>query len=110
MKRPALMRRHFVLVLDYLLKDYHMYEFIVIDTPGSRVSIFPVMAMTASDTVLVPVKTERAATDATEEHLTRKNYSAGSIRFSNLNSRKSDISAINARMIVRKMRPSKPQA
>ena len=38
-------------ILDYLLKDYKMYEFVVIDTPGSRVSIFPVMAMTASDTV-----------------------------------------------------------
>jgi len=54
-------------ILDYLLKDYKMYEFVVIDTPGSRVSIFPVMAMTASDTVIVPVKTERAATVATEE-------------------------------------------
>jgi chromosome partitioning protein len=54
-------------ILDYLLKEYNMYEFAVIDTPGSRVSIFPVMAMTASDTVLVPVKTEKAATDATKE-------------------------------------------
>ena len=34
---------------------------------GSRVSIFPVMAMTASDTVIVPVKTERGTTDATIE-------------------------------------------
>ncbi len=55
-------------ILAYLLKDYYkMYEFVVIDTPGSRVSIFPVMAMTASDTVIVPVKTEKAATDATKE-------------------------------------------
>ena len=54
-------------ILDYLLKEYKTYEFVVIDTPGSRVSIFPVMAMTASDTVLVPVKTEKAATDATKE-------------------------------------------
>src|SRR5437764_5746327 len=54
-------------ILDYLLKGYTMYEFVVIDTPGSRVSIFPVIAMTASDTVIVPVKTERAATVATEE-------------------------------------------
>src|SRR5437764_8929578 len=44
-----------------------MYEFVVIDTPGSRVSIFPVMAMTASDSVVVPVKTDKAATEATEE-------------------------------------------
>lgn len=55
-------------ILDYLLKDfYKAYEFVVIDTPGSRVSIFPVMAMTSSDTVIVPVKTERAATVATKE-------------------------------------------
>jgi len=54
-------------ILDYLLKDYSMYDVAVIDTPGSRVSIFPVMAMTASDTVIVPVKTERGSTDATVE-------------------------------------------
>ena len=64
---PAKKGLDFNRILDYLLKDYKAYEFVVIDTPGSRVSIFPVMAMTASDTVMVPVKTERAATDATKE-------------------------------------------
>ena len=44
------------------------------------------------------------------KHLAQHNYSAGTTRFSNLKSSKSEISAMNARMAVRKTRPSKPQA
>jgi chromosome partitioning protein len=44
--------------LRELLKLYPGYDFVVCDTPGSAVSIFPTMALTAATMAVVPTKTE----------------------------------------------------
>lgn len=44
--------------LTKLLKSYQQFRYVVIDTPGSRVSIFATLALTAADLVIVPCKTE----------------------------------------------------
>jgi chromosome partitioning protein len=51
--------------LKKLLGLYQGYDYVVIDTPGSRISIFTVLALTAANLVIVPVKTEFAAQQAT---------------------------------------------
>jgi chromosome partitioning protein len=51
--------------LAKLLKQYQQYDYIVIDTPGSRVSIFAALALTAATVVIVPCKTEIAQAMAT---------------------------------------------
>jgi chromosome partitioning protein len=52
-----------------LLGLYSGYDFVIVDTPGSRVSIFPTLAMVASNYVLVPVKTTLEAQQATEDSI-----------------------------------------
>ena len=44
--------------LTKVLKEYRQFQYVVIDTPGSRVSIFATLALTAADLVIVPCKTE----------------------------------------------------
>jgi chromosome partitioning protein len=44
--------------LKKLLKLYKQFPYVVIDTPGSRVSIFATLALTAADVVVVPAKCE----------------------------------------------------
>jgi chromosome partitioning protein len=51
--------------LAKLLKQYQQYDYVVIDTPGSRVSIFAALALTAATMVIVPCKTEIAQAMAT---------------------------------------------
>jgi len=53
--------------LAKLLKLYDDYDYIVIDTPGSRVSIFATLALTAANTVIIPCKTEIAQAMATAD-------------------------------------------
>jgi chromosome partitioning protein len=53
--------------LTRLLEHYQDYDYCIVDTPGSRVSIFTILALTASHLVIVPVKTEVAAEDATRD-------------------------------------------
>ena len=52
-----------------LIRLYPGYDQIVIDTPGSRVSIFTVLALTAANLVIVPMKTEFAQQQATIDSL-----------------------------------------
>jgi len=52
-----------------LIKLYTGYDYIVIDTPGSRISIFTVLALTAADQVIVPMKTEYGQQQATIDSL-----------------------------------------
>lgn len=47
--------------LQRLLSKYPNYDYIVIDTPGSNVSVFTTLALAAAHLVVVPVKTEFAA-------------------------------------------------
>jgi len=51
--------------LKQLLEQYPQYDFCVIDTPGSRVSVMSTIALTAAHQVVVPVKTELAHVEAT---------------------------------------------
>jgi chromosome partitioning protein len=44
--------------LAKLLKLYSHFKYVVIDTPGSRVSIFATLALTAANLVIVPCKCE----------------------------------------------------
>jgi chromosome partitioning protein len=53
--------------LTNLLKLYPGYDYVVVDTPGSRVSVFTTIALTAATMVIVPVKTEIAAQQATKD-------------------------------------------
>ncbi len=53
--------------LKKLLALYPEFEVIIIDTPGSHISIFTVMAATAATKAIVPVKTEIAAVEATQD-------------------------------------------
>lgn len=52
-----------------LLQQYPGYDFVIADTPGSSVSIFPTMALTAAQIAVVPVKTEVVAVVGTEDTL-----------------------------------------
>jgi chromosome partitioning protein len=45
----------------------HQFDFCVIDTPGSRISVFTIIALTAGHLVIVPAKTEIAHEDATKD-------------------------------------------
>jgi chromosome partitioning protein len=51
--------------LTKLLQKYSGYDYCIIDTPGSRVSVFTVLALTAAQLVIIPVKTEIAHLEAT---------------------------------------------
>lgn len=54
--------------LKNLLKKYgQRFKYIVLDTPGSRVSIFATLALTAADIAVVTCKTEYSHQDATQE-------------------------------------------
>jgi len=53
--------------LSKLLKSYEEYDYIIIDTPGSRVSIFATLALTAAAAVIVPCKTEISHAVATTD-------------------------------------------
>jgi len=44
--------------LSDLLNLYPGYDFVIADTPGSSVSIFPTMSLTSADLAIVPTKTE----------------------------------------------------
>jgi chromosome partitioning protein len=44
--------------LSDMLNLYPGYDFVVTDTPGSAVSIFPTMSLTSADLAIVPTKTE----------------------------------------------------
>lgn len=52
-----------------LLALYHGYDFVIVDTPGSRVSIFPTLALVASDIAIVPVKTTLEAQQAMQDSM-----------------------------------------
>lgn len=51
--------------LKSLLQLYQDFDVVVIDTPGSHISIFTIMALTAATKVMVPVRTEIAHHQAT---------------------------------------------
>jgi chromosome partitioning protein len=51
--------------LAKLLRHYSGYDYCIVDTPGSRVSVFTVLALTAAQLVIIPVKTEIAHLEAT---------------------------------------------
>jgi chromosome partitioning protein len=44
--------------LSALLNLYPGYDFVINDTPGSSISIFPTMSLTSADLAIVPTKTE----------------------------------------------------
>jgi len=50
-----------------LLNLYPGYDFLICDTPGSAISIFPTMALASSDLAIIPVKTEIAAVVGTQD-------------------------------------------
>jgi cellulose biosynthesis protein BcsQ len=51
-----------------LLKLYtQRFKYVVIDTPGSRVSIFATLALTAANIAIITCKTEYSHQDATQE-------------------------------------------
>ncbi len=52
--------------LKKLLQAYKEDDYIIIDTPGN-VSIFTVLALAAANQVIIPVKTEKSAEQATED-------------------------------------------
>lgn len=52
--------------LDKLIKkQYADFDVIIIDTPGSHISIYPTMALTAAQKVIVPVKAELMSLEGT---------------------------------------------
>ncbi len=54
--------------LARLLTNYqNSYDYCIIDTPGSRISTFTIIALTAGNVVIVPAKTEIAHEDATKD-------------------------------------------
>jgi len=54
--------------LAKLLKLYQQrFQYVIIDTPGSRVSIFATLALTSANFVIVTCKTEFSHQDATQE-------------------------------------------
>jgi chromosome partitioning protein len=52
--------------LEKVMKLYPEYDDIIIDTPGN-ISIFTVLALAAATLAMIPVKTERAAEQATDD-------------------------------------------
>jgi chromosome partitioning protein len=52
--------------LKQLIEQYTGYDYVIIDTPGSRVSIFATLALVASDLVIVPLRTSYDHYDATK--------------------------------------------
>jgi chromosome partitioning protein len=52
-----------------LIRLYPDYDYIVIDTPGSRVSVLTTLALTAANLVIVPMKTEYGHQQATIDSL-----------------------------------------
>ena len=52
-----------------LIRLYQGFDYIIIDTPGSRVSIFTTLALTAANLVIVPMKTEYGQQQATIDSL-----------------------------------------
>jgi chromosome partitioning protein len=52
--------------LEKILKLYSEYNDIIIDTPGN-VSLFTVLALASANLAIIPVKTERAAEQATDD-------------------------------------------
>ncbi len=55
--------------LAELLNLYPGYDFLINDTPGSAISIFPTIALASSDLAIVPTKTEVAAVVATQDSI-----------------------------------------
>jgi chromosome partitioning protein len=53
--------------LARLLRLYADYDYVVIDTPGSRISIFTTLALTAAQLVIVPLRTSYDHLDATKD-------------------------------------------
>jgi len=52
--------------LDKLIRKYYAgFDVIVVDTPGSHVSIYPTMALTTAQKVIVPVKAEIISLEGT---------------------------------------------
>jgi len=52
--------------LDKLIKkQYTDFDVVIIDTPGSHISIYPTMALTAAQKVIVPVKAELMSLEGT---------------------------------------------
>src|SRR6202035_1660734 len=45
------------------------YDFVITDTPGSAISIFPTMSLTSADIAIVPSKTEIASVAGTQDTL-----------------------------------------
>ncbi len=52
-----------------VLNLYPEYDFVIADTPGSSVSIFPTMALTSADIAIVPTKTEIVHVVGTQDTL-----------------------------------------
>ena len=52
-----------------LLNLYPGFDFVICDTPGSSVSIFPVMSLTSADLAIVPTKTEIIYVAGTQDTL-----------------------------------------
>ncbi len=52
-----------------LLNLYPGYDFMICDTPGSAISIFPTMSLTSADLAMVPTKTEVVAVVGTGDTL-----------------------------------------
>ena len=55
--------------LAELLNLYPGYDFLINDTPGSAISIFPTLALASSDLALVPTKTEISAVVGTQDSI-----------------------------------------
>ncbi|MEO7020817.1 MAG: ParA family protein [Ktedonobacteraceae bacterium] len=55
--------------LQKMLKLYSQFKHIVIDTPGSRISIFTTLALTAANVVIIPTKCEISHYHATIDTL-----------------------------------------
>lgn len=52
-----------------LLNLYPGYDFVITDTPGSAISIFPTMSLTSADIAIVPTKTEIVHVVGTQDTL-----------------------------------------
>jgi chromosome partitioning protein len=53
--------------LAELLNLYPGYDFLVADTPGSAISIFPTMSLVSADLAIIPTKTEISAVAGTQD-------------------------------------------
>ena len=67
-KLPKMTHGYYQPRLAMLLKNYPMYDYVVVDTPGN-VSIFTTIALTAAHLALVPAKPELASERSTRDIL-----------------------------------------